>query len=103
MEVSREVMTLGAFLGKCIRCGDRLGYQEEVPQNNAMLEKQKLARATQKYPPRNCKRRNEIHKQIAAACNIKLSKYYEGKKKANTSPDFKSISGASEGQMNRLI
>lgn len=55
MEVSREVMTLGAFLGKCIRRGDRLGYQEEVPQNSAMLEKQKLARATQKYPPRNCK------------------------------------------------
>lgn len=43
----------------------------------------------------------EIHKLIAAACNIKLSKYYEGKKKVNTTPDFKNISGASEGQMNR--
>lgn len=81
MDVSREAMTLGVFSRKCIRCCDRPGDQEEVPQNNTMLEKQKLARAT-KYSPRNCKGRHEIHKLTAAACNIKLSKYYEGKKES---------------------
>lgn len=71
-----------------------------MPQNNAMLEK--LARAT-KYSSRNCKGHNEIHKLIAAVCNIKLPKYCEGKKKANTILNFKNISGASERQMNRQI
>lgn len=68
MEVFREFMTLVFLLRKCIRCCDRLGDQEEVPQNNAMLEKH--ARVT-KYSPRNCKGHNEIHKLIAAACKIK--------------------------------
>lgn len=42
MDVPREAMTLGVFSRKCIRCCDRLGDQEEVPQNNTMLEKQSL-------------------------------------------------------------
>lgn len=50
MKVSREAMIL--FKRKSIRCCDRLGDQEKVPQNNAMLEK--LARAT-KYSPETVK------------------------------------------------